>query len=657
MRYVIAILLLCGGAMIVKTFDGHNINDGTNYRAYVTVMSGAYGLPALEPRLSRVGSDGRGPLVGGSTRPGHQIALHIDILDYDNWETLYNQLMGWLDVTTPVQLVVTDSDGSSNQRYIECLPKRVAPWPDLGSELSYLISLQISGDLKWRSSSLSSDSWSITATGQTKVVTNDGTADAYPILTLEATSSTASGYAYKQWVPFRWRADEGATGYPVELSDGGLDTAALVTAGKAQYNGDDFRVEVDGVEVNRWFGSDIHNFDTIATYVWVNLDFDADIAMTLKTAIASSGTVDTIELNEVLTDLPSVGTVVIDSEAFTYTSKSDVDKTLNNVTRAQKGTSMAAHSVDDDVYWIQNDIWYLYGNASATAPTIDDEKEPILNLGESTNIRWMFNDFGENDGLRSASWTQSTLVGTPKFYTYDHGEIGDPWEETGIKIYPKHPHRGQWQIINPCGITAANFTNGEHKATKISQWHYIGDAPGIYSSTNGNTWVMEYAISAPSSDDTWDSWAQNETLAAGSIGVALRLFTPQAPSVHTEESDTFHIEASDIAITLDSSNTPTPAFTPSEQNNYAFLPVIANNTTGESIELNINTGVNLEIEIDTYEKTVEDENGVNLYSGLTVLGDPRAEWLRLQPGSNTLQYDDAETGNVTMTIEWRERHR
>lgn len=54
--------------------------------------------------------------------------------------------------------------------------------------------------------------------------------------------------------------------YPVEIS-GGLDTAALVAAGKMQADGSDLVVRVEGKEVSRWLAG----MNTPSTKVWINL--------------------------------------------------------------------------------------------------------------------------------------------------------------------------------------------------------------------------------------------------------------------------------------------------------------------------------------------------------------------------------------------------
>ena len=67
--------------------------------------------------------------------------------------------------------------------------------------------------------------------------------------------------------------------------------------------------------------------------------------------------------------------------------------------------------------------------------------------------------------------------------------------------------------------------------------------------------------------------------------------------------------------------------------------------------------LNEELEVDTDEKTVIflDENS-NQFNALELAGGPRMNWLPLDVGNNTLQFDDVGTGNVTITVTWWERY-
>jgi len=276
---------------------------------------------------------------------------------------------------------------------------------------------------------------------------------------------------------------------------------------------------------------------------------------------------------------------------------------------------------------------------------VDDDYAATFELDHSTNTSWVYEEFGEDDGLRPGAWSKAHVAGSStRFYTANRGTDADPWEEIGIRQYLLPTASGRWSVYNPCGITAANFTNGEKYAEVVS----VFDAR-IQSSSDGSSWADEYDIPDPSSASTWESWSRNETLASGSKYVGLfHLMNDYAQS--------YYVEAADCTLTLNSSNTPTLSIG-SEQGNYELDVTITNNTTGDAIEVVFSMGLNEELEIDTAEKTVtylEDDS--SQFQALTLVGGARRDWLKLQPGNNTLEWTQTGTNGVTVTVEWEERY-
>ncbi len=644
--------------MIVTSFGGINLldYDGTGYECWISDGSG-HALPGVQAYL--VERQGYWPMVSGLSRPGKRFTLFVYLLGADiaDLEAGLLELFD-PDDETPKRLVVTDDDGS-RERYVMCLCESLQPAKDGRgfSERLFVATMVVDGDVRWRAVTEDSETWNITASGDTKVVANGGDADAFPVLTIEPTSIKTGAYAYRRWVPVRNRINTALWSYPYELTDGGLDTAALVTAGKAQADGDDFRIMVDGSEVARWFGTGSYAFNQATTKVWVGLNLAAAKEFTLKTAIASTGDVDTIEVNEDISGMPSAGTVLIDNEAFTYTSKNNTARTFNNVTRAAKTTSMAGHTAGTDVFWIEHDIWILYGNAAATAPVINDNYKPIFRL-DSSNTSWDYEAFGENDGLRRGAWSNSiydSFFG--RAYTSNHSTDADPWIEIGCRLTANPLSYASenyvlWYLYHPCRITNMNFQNGEKYSLDVSHWQ---TDTGIVSSPDGSTWSLEYAIAAPAADDTWEAWSQNEAIAGGGRAYAgMKLWSRFSVGVQAMLT----LECSDVTVTLDSTRTPTTEFIGSENGAYELACTIENQSTGDSVILECVMALNQELELDTEAKTVTLlDDGSNQFQALTLNGGARRDWLPLQPGNNTLEFTDVGTGNVTITIDWRKRWR
>jgi len=702
----------------IVSFDGHNINDGTSYEAGVRPGS-EWGLPNVGANL--VARHGRHPLVSGIERSGREIRFIVRIVNSSSVYTLRDQLLRWFDPEdeTPKTFIIEDSDGSKD-RYVSAICTSCLPLVgDVAAVAeAFLVSLIVHGDVRWRSTSTSTTVWGVTASGQTTTVSNAGTDDAYPTITVKPTAAkSGSGYIYRRFVAIRWRVSAAFSNYPTDVCDDSLDTDALVetattttlngalaqaaatitlasaasfpTSGMAYItdgvngdeqvswtgksgndltgvtrgiggtsdvnhldgdtvalskmlaNGADLRVEVDGTEVDRW----LDGMDTATTKAWVNLNWSAAWAGTITSGIGAGDTVTSITVNEATTGAPSTGILCVNSEYFTYTSKSDATKTFSGVTRAAKGSSAGAHSASDACWWVQHDIWLKYGNYAASAPSVDSDYEPAFELDHSTNTSWVYEEFGEDDGLRTGQWTQSVISGSPTFYGGNRGAGADPWVEIGID--PAYDHAGRLQLYNPCGFTNVNFSNGEKYAEETGHW-----SSAVQSSTNGSNWTTEYAIPAPAGASNWEAWSDNEALTTGSLYIALSLL--QGWSVANYRT---WVEAADCTMTLNSSNTPAVTIGSESTPAYNLACTVTNNTTSKAIELAYQMDVNDSIEVDTDAKTVTDKGDESSqFQALTLTGGPRRDWLKLDPGNNTIQFDDTGTTGVTVTVAYIARY-
>lgn len=615
----------------VISFDGHAINDGEDY---VAVMAGRATLPPVQPQT--VERWDQWPLVAGMRRPA--VALQVQFEISAEGGGSIEELSYWLspDDDTPKRLVISDADGSY-ERYVYAICSSLVPD---GNELFWIATFVVHGDVRWRATSLNSQTWEITASGQTTTVNNAGEDDAYPVLTIEPTSGKSGGYTYKRFIPVRWRASAPFTRYPLDIVNGGLDTATLVGAGKMQADGDDLRVLVDGVEADRW----LNGINTANTSVWVNLDFQPAWDGTIESTMLSGDIVETIDVNEDIGGAPASGILVIESEVFTYTSKNNSLRRFLGVTRATKGTSAAEHTASTAVWWCQHEVYVLYGNGSVSAPTVDSDYQPCFELASSSNTNWDFDQMGESDGLRAGQWTRRVIYYSPTFYGDTHADTtATTWLDVGIQCILLGTS-GELQLYNPCGITNANFQNGEKYAVNATSGFYAV----VRSKNAAGTATVETEIAAPSSNSTWEAWSQNEVLASGAVYVSLLLMAMGADEVD--------IEFSDVTVTLNSSYTPTVAIG-AEEGSYSLECEIENETTGYAVGLDYVMLTGQSIEVDTDNKTVTDlADNSNQFQALTLVGGVRRDWLKLQPGNNQLSFVDAGTSGLTVTIEWQRRY-
>lgn len=627
--------------MILMSWDGHNINDGTNYESILDAS--VYGLPSINPKLAL--RQGAWPLIAGVERPGKIINFEIYIRG-SSVGTLQTQLSQWFDPDdeTPKKLLAQDYPGlGGNIRYIYGICQALEEVP-FSAGLRFVVTIQVHGDVFWRANTGSQTVWNITATGQTKNVLVYKEMDVYPVLTIEPTSAKSASWPYKRFVSVKWRGSGAASNYPVDIVNASLDTQ-IASTNFALASGDDLRVWVDGFEVNRYF----YNINTANTMVWVNLDWAADVPMTLA---ANIGTGDTeLFVNEPINNLPASGLLYVGyGEIITYSSKSNSERKLSGLQRGLNGTVASTATAGQNVEWLQHDIWILYGNASAGAGPAPVDNQPIITLGTSSNTQWDY-DFPWHDAYpdRSAMWTKAALTGNPDIYGGNHGAAADPAAEMGIHIDEQFDGAIVY-LTNPCIITNANFQNGEKYAESYaSYWPFAQIRSGL---SVGIPTVNEYDVPAPTANSTWQSWSQNQALDTGSKSVGLYFSVAGMAYLTPLHS---YLEASDVTLTLDSNYSPYTLVHP-ELNNYSLDCTITNQTTGEAIKLILSMAPNEELVLDTDNKTVVyllDES--NQFKALTVVDGPRRDWLPLIPGTNVLRFDDVGTNGVTVTIDHVER--
>ena len=514
-------------------------------------------------------------------------------------------------------------------------------------------------DPYWRSISSITASKSVTATGQTLSVTNHGTAYSEPIIRITPTQVKTGGYSYKRWLAIYNRVARALSNYPIQITsqDGisGLDHQALVGAGKSQADGDDLRVTVDGVQVDRWL--DGVNTDTCK--IWANLTFQPEQHVELVETFEHDAGVSSISVFSVA-EMPAAGILYNPSsgEAFTYTAKDGALNRFTGITRAAKGTTAAKNWSGQQLYWVEHDVWLLYGNASATAPVVDNTVSPIFTLDHSTNVSWVYEIFRNDSEGRSGAWSYEQVVRNPDFYGTDHGgyTVGD-YTELGIAIVSMtegYEVEGRFKVYNPCGITNANFTNGEKNCYNVT---YANWAAAIESSLNGSTWTTEYSIAVPSADGQWEAWSRSEALTSGSLYAAT--------SLAADHYAPHYLEAGDCTLTLNSAGTPGIVLG-DEQGSYDLdvtITMVEDAVDGVAMRLQCTLDLNETLEVDCAERTVIylADNSNQFQAGTLQSPFLRNYWFRLPghwDGGKTvaLRYDETGVAGVTLAAIYYDRY-
>jgi len=519
-----------------------------------------------------------------------------------------------------------------NARWMDVLCESAVAWAPGGvpSGRGLVSTLVVDGDVRWRQRDGDVAFWRIYDETWDITVDNQGQDDAWPEFRITPRTAKTSGFAYKQWHAVKWAAANEAANYPVLI--GPTDYT-----GKAQADGDDIRVYVDGEEADRWLGGTLIN----DVNVWINLDFDPDISLTLAEAIAAAGDIDYVQFNEDIADLPVEGIITVEDEAFYYTAKNNRTRKVSGVTRATRGTAAAGHAIDTAAYWIQHDVWVHYDDATLAAPVVDDDYEPAFDLDNSDNGSWVYADFGEDDGLRAGQWYEEVVLRGPYFYHGNHAAAADPWEELGIKCWAEvAANAGANTILLPGLITNVNFSNGEKYAPVVAKWHGY-----VQSSPDGTTWATEYTIPQPVNPDAWEAWSYNAAIAADSRAVRLLL----APALISPGPN--YVECADVTLTLGDYPTATAA---SELDNYPLECTITNETTGEAIAITAGMVLDQTLVVNTDEKSAILDDGTRLATAVEP-DTVRRDWLRLVPGENALSFEETGAQEVEIDVLWDRR--
>ena len=720
------------------TWNSHAINDGTNYIAKFPVDMPI--TPVISSVVAMRSNDF--PVFGAKEFKGRSLPIEIQIVGGS-----MSELVTWFDPSekTQYKLTVTNANDASVW-YVYGVVNSI---PRIKGRKVLIVMLDIF-DPVWRNNTGGSSSWSITASGDTKVVTPGGNRVARPVFTITPTGARSTGgYLYKRFamvynpstkpmpnyglditsatgaalstsglvndttvsnqinqgggidavvttIPIdtavggglpaagmgycgteqiSWTANSGTSLTGVTRGIGGTTAAthadnAVIARSKVLANGNDMRFFINGAESNRWVGGG--GWNTSTTGVWININLDSGINLTLLGALSDVGAIATIPVAQTAANLASLKLlgacqnklVVIKTgsnyELFTYTGVDLTLYTITGCTRSAKGSTAIAHTAADNIYWVQYDIWLTYGNSGAGTPDIDDTKKPLLNLTSSTNLSHVQTDYYDSASPnRPFSWRPSIIsrLGTnSKDYGANHATNFDysaVASEMGMQIKSwamGNQNKAEtaqiaWVISHPAGLTTVSTSGEKYRTT--STW--VTDCALQYSA-DGNNWTNAWNEATPASATSWTAFTQN-SIALGATYYVLRyMFNGSQPA---STGATANMEVDSITLVPASGGVPIVSLL-AEVSQYYLSFTLANSTTGKSFTVTYPAALNkiLTINCDTSVMTYDDGSVV---AAALKLSDKRAEWLTLNAGSNTLTYTDTGTGNVTIDIAWEER--
>lgn len=430
----------------VQTYDAHEINDGVNYLAYIDTDNSS--APDGRPIYADVDFDWA--YFVGSEKTSRTFSLHIFILKQGDYEERKNELKQWFNTQSgDIQYLVATFTENIPERRIGCRPIAV----DFVAGLRCVVTLEANEPF-WESNDVETTTWTISLDGDTQEVENYGNINTWPVFKITGTSIPNNTWRYQRPVSIKNNVKAALYNYPIEITGGGWDTAALVTnTAKA-------------------------------------------------TAVDDAGNIgagDTTITVDDTTGFYTFGLIMIDNEQIYYSGKTATEFT--GCVRGRGGTTAAAHLDNADVYQSE-----MFADGRDVRVELDGAEQPrwfgaaagaATGINDDGTLIWVVisNLPGQNADLSGGSLAtlgtdlaRSQSV-TASGYTAGHsgGKVVDGRAET------------YWQ--NDIGDTSGNLVidlGESKKVNRVQVYHpNSDDAPKdftIQTSANNVDWATQVTV-------------------------------------------------------------------------------------------------------------------------------------------------------------------
>lgn len=424
----------------------------------------------------------RSPVFTGRTRKSRTVIVDHEIIDSANYETARMQLRALYSPRNGAQLLVFVENGVQKQAYVKLV--RLLPH-ESGVKRYFAQGEWLLLSTSYPAASASTEAAaSKSASPATVSVANAGTEPSHVVqYTFKPTAakSAGNGQRYMLQVTVANRTPRDLPQHSIEVTAGGWDHAAEVTATRSQADGDDVEVYRQGLRMMRWFGPSTAAANQATTKVWIADDLPAAQGW-LHSGAASFGAGDlTFRTTTPVTGLPpmpfpalwSDGTEVVMVTAVSRLTETEADLTIS---RGARSTSATTHAAGTTLYAaIGYDI--LYGGTSIAAPDyIDDAYKPIpAESAASGNAAWTFAQYQET--LASGD-TQSRK---PRPNSWQTARRPNPdWTGRDDMYRNWLPYTGGITTdVNPCTIMAISYRQAGAKALHplVDRWELVFGIP------------------------------------------------------------------------------------------------------------------------------------------------------------------------------------
>lgn len=442
------------------TFDGTNVNDGATYESWFARPDDPLRLVTREPVEVEGVGDYAFPTAPRSQPQSRVLPLHVRILTdtqttLDNLKKLFDPFKG--------DLILKAQDGGTPTTY-RLTVRTIDVVGDPDNPHLFVARLHVAKPI-WEADSESSDEETVTASGQTWTVSNGGTMRCYPTFVIKPTvaASHAAKYLRRYQVIVAWRSElpgvsTNGLPYQTEFGEDAIDLSALNGAGQLQADGDDLRVLVDGVAIDRYIKTDLTD-----DYIWGGVTFQPMRRLTLKNAMSDVSPADgeDIEIDEPEGTLgwDDAGWILVvdadgsDHECVQYKGRDATH--LKDIVRGARKTTAAAHPVADLIYWVEHEIVILIDNEAAANPPAADDRKPVIDLVSTNALHKYPGPLTAPTTLRPGQFlrrhTDDNLLSA--FISFLEGGTDAKFRDVAPSAAA--PRFNNLELVAPCGVKAA----------------------------------------------------------------------------------------------------------------------------------------------------------------------------------------------------------
>jgi len=474
--------------------------DGVTFSSYGLSAGVVRGLPGEDRSPNWLARNGASPLSSGVGRGARPInvffylnpSLSITETGSTSRESIAEsrmlQLLGALDPNddTPRPLTIeidldTDANGTIDSTVTTTVDAVIGPYTWRDSDGKFLDVTFFAASPVFRETSASTlSAQSISSSGSSFTITNNGYARAYPTLTIaytvqRATQTADVGWKYRKTATFtnnETRTESRATRF-VDLGD----TAALVSGGKALSSGNDLRVRLNGKELPRT----LMNWNTKRTIMAVVVTIPASSSVTLEIVYGnpSAGTPETLNTLGGARTRPDLFTA-LDCYSSNGTATSGAASTLTDSGKAWKVDRFKGGFIQITG---GTGVGQRRRIASNTATAITVTRAWATNPGAtSTYVIWMGGIYADGGVVSSSSTTTIT----------DSSQSWGPNSLIGATVYT---------------ATLGDRTITSNTATQITFSPALSGSPAASSTYSIERYGFEkYAVDKTVKRDTDDVW-------------------------------------------------------------------------------------------------------------------------------------------------------